>query len=351
MKALVAILFWGFFFVPQLFARDKSDVIVMNNGDHMTCEIKGLSDGVLYVSFDYIQGTSSVDWLKVHSLESKQLFIVTTGDGLVYTGAIKTDDSAAERPIRIVPAEASERPVAVQRSSVTSVTETSSNFWQRFNGNISTGVTYSKGNQSTQYNLGSSLAYVRTRWVASAALNSTLTANSGVQASTRNSLDLTARRLLPWNNWFYTGLGDFLQSSEQQIKLQENLGGGIGRYLKNTNRSTILVAGGLGWQNITYSEAIQSQAPQSVLAGFAFAQMKFFRFDRTNLTIDVSAFPALTQPGRIYAIANAAYYVKIFRKIDWNISFYGNWDNAPPPNLSGSNYGTTSGLSYSFGNR
>jgi putative salt-induced outer membrane protein YdiY len=351
MKALVAILFCGFFFVPQLFARDKSDVIVMNNGDHLTCEIKGLSDGVLYVSLDYIQGTSSVDWLKVHRLESKQLFIVTTGNGSVYTGAIRTDDNAAERPIRIVPTETSEQPVVVQRSSVTSVTETSSNFWERFSGNISTGTTYSKGNQSTQYNLGSSLQYVRTRWTAGVSLNSTLTSNSGVNASTRNSLDFNARRLLPWNNWFYMGLADFLQSSEQQIKLQENLGGGVGRYLKNTNRSTILVAGGLGWQNITYSEAIQPQTPQGVLAGLAFAQMKFFKFDRTNLTIDVSAFPALTQPGRIYSIANAAYYVKIFGKIDWDISFYGNWDNRPPRNLSGSNYGTTSGLSYSFGNK
>ena len=48
-----------------LFARDKTDVMVMKNGDRMTCEIKGLDGGVLYVSFDYIDGTASVDWSKV----------------------------------------------------------------------------------------------------------------------------------------------------------------------------------------------------------------------------------------------------------------------------------------------
>ena len=42
-----------------LLARDKTDVIVMNNGDHLTGEIKGLDSGVLYVSMDYILGTSS----------------------------------------------------------------------------------------------------------------------------------------------------------------------------------------------------------------------------------------------------------------------------------------------------
>src|ERR1700758_2721242 len=49
-----------------LFARDKVDVLVMNNGDRLTCEIKGLSSGALYVGLDYVQGTVQVDWSKVH---------------------------------------------------------------------------------------------------------------------------------------------------------------------------------------------------------------------------------------------------------------------------------------------
>jgi hypothetical protein len=47
----------------------------------LTCEIKGLDAGVLYVSFDYIDGTTSVDWSKVARLESQQLFIVKTENG------------------------------------------------------------------------------------------------------------------------------------------------------------------------------------------------------------------------------------------------------------------------------
>ena len=65
-------------------------MIIMNNGDRLTGEIKGLNSGTLSVSFDYILGTSSVDWTKVDHLESKQLFIVKTQDGLVYTGTLRT---------------------------------------------------------------------------------------------------------------------------------------------------------------------------------------------------------------------------------------------------------------------
>ncbi|MGC1450412.1 MAG: hypothetical protein WA830_10275 [Candidatus Sulfotelmatobacter sp.] len=78
-----------------LLARDKTDVIVMKNGDRMTCQVKGLDAGVLSVSFDYIAGTTSVQWSKVARLESNQLFIVKTEDGSVYTGTLNTP----ERPL------------------------------------------------------------------------------------------------------------------------------------------------------------------------------------------------------------------------------------------------------------
>src|SRR5689334_24686023 len=84
-----------------LLAREKTDVLVMKNGDRMTCEVKGLDAGVLYVSFDYIDGTASVDWSKVARLESNQLFVVKTETGKVYTGTLTTTETAADRPVKI----------------------------------------------------------------------------------------------------------------------------------------------------------------------------------------------------------------------------------------------------------
>ena len=88
------------FSVP-ICARDKTDVMVMTNGDRLTCEIKGLDAGVLYVSFDYIDGTASVNWSKVARLESNQLFVVKTEGGAVYTGILRTPDTTSDRPVKI----------------------------------------------------------------------------------------------------------------------------------------------------------------------------------------------------------------------------------------------------------
>src|SRR5271165_1768564 len=101
MKLPAAILSCVLLVATPLFARDKSDVLVMNNGDRVTCEIKGLSASVLYVSIDYIDGTASVDWSKVRHVESKQLFIVKTEDGSVYTGTLSMAETGGARPMRI----------------------------------------------------------------------------------------------------------------------------------------------------------------------------------------------------------------------------------------------------------
>lgn len=333
-----------------LFAREKTDVLVMKNGDRLTGEIKGLDSGVLYVSFDYILGTSSVQWSKVSWLESKQLFIVKTADGSVYTGTLSTAETEEKRPVQIEVVESPQRQTVLPRTQIVKVSETSENFWQRFNGGIDTGIIYSKGNQTTQYSVGAQLNYLRERWSADASYDSTLSSSSGAaSAATRNQINLSAMRLLPWKNWFYTGIGSFLQSSEQDIHLQSNLGVGIGRYLKNTNHVQIALIGGVAWQHTDYKQSVVAVPAEEIGAALIGAQVKFFRFNKTNLTLTTSAFPALNELGRIFVNTNATYYIKITGDLSWNISFYGNWDNQPPNHYSSSDYGSSSGLTYSFG--
>ncbi len=347
MSVRAAVLATALLMTLPLLAREKDDVLVMKNGDRLTCEIKGLDSGVLYVSFDYILGTSSVQWSKVAFLESKQLFIVKTTDGLVYTGTLSTAESEEKRPVEIEVVESQGKETELPRTEVVKMSQTSDSFWHRFTGDIDSGIQYSKGNETTQYNLGADLAYLRERWSANASYDSTLSSSSGAEsAATRNQVNFSAQRLLRWNNWFYTGLGTFLQSSTQDIALQTNFGGGVGRYLKNTNHAQIAVVAGLAWQRTSYKDLV---APQDVGAALVAAQLKLFRFNKTNLSVTASAFPAFTEPGRIFVNTNATYYLKITGDLSWNVSFYGNWDNQPPNHFSGSDYGTSSGLSYNFG--
>jgi hypothetical protein len=333
-----------------LYARDKTDVMVMTNGDRITCAVKGLEKGVLYVDLDYIDGTVSVDWSKVARLESRQLFYVKTEDGSVYTGTLSTPD-AGGRPVKIHVMEGPEHEAVIDAPQIVRMTATSENFWKRFDGEIDFGTIYSKGNQSTQYSLGSATNYIRELWGANAGFDSNLSSSTGVNVSTRNFVYLNAYHWLPGNHWFYSGLSSFLQSSEQGIDLQSTLGGGVGRYLTNTNFASVKVLGGLAWQNTSYQHSVVPPGGPNLAAALISAEAKLFRFSKTNLDATAGIFPALSEPGRVRFNTNVAYHIKLFSNLKWNISFYGNWDNRPPPGFSGSDYGTSSGVSWTFGLR
>ncbi len=338
-------------FPSSLVASEKKDVLVMRNGDHITCEVKGLSAGVLSIKLSYVQGTIDVQWSEVDRLESNQVFLVKTETGAVYTGRLLPASVSGDRAVKIEIATVPESAVEVPRSQIVKLNQSAESFPRRFNGAINTGILYSKGNQSTQFNLSSQVEYLRERWSSQASFDSSFAASRGDNVSTRNQVNLSGMRLLPWNKWFYSGSGTFLQSSVQGIDLQTTLGGGIGHYLRNSNRATVYVLGGIAWQNARYGSVPPGQGAQNTAAALVASEVKVFRFKKTNLGLSAAILPDLSGPERVRATTNATYYVKIVSDLSWNFSFYGNWDSRPPQTLSGSDYGTSSGLSWTFGDR
>ena len=345
------ILCTALFFSMPLFAEKDMDVLFMKNGDRLTCEIKGLSDGVLSVKLNYVDGAISVQWSQVARMESTRLFLVHTESGEVYTGKLSTTGESDDPPIKIEIAAAPPKEVEVAQRKIIKLNQTSETFWSRFDGAVNTGILYSKGNESAQFNIGSQVEYIRERWSSQLNLNSSLASNSGTTLTTRNQVDLSTLRLLRWNNWFYAGSASFLQSSVQEIKLQTTLVGGIGRYLMNTNRASIYVIGGLGWQNADYGENAVDQGIQNTAVGFVATDVKVFKFKKTKLDISASFIPAISDAGRVHFNTNATYYLKVINDLSWNVSFYGSWDSRPPATFPKSDYGSSSGLSWTFGNR
>lgn len=331
-------------------ARPKTDVLVMKNGDRITGEVKNLEGGVLKVDLDYVDGTISIDWLKVARLESNFLFLVLLQDGSIYSGRVIHTAAIEGAPIKLE-IRSGEESVVVDKTSVVRMTQTSDTFVKRLSGKVTLGASYAKGNNSTQYNLGSELDYRQIRWGTKISLNSNLSSSTGAATATRNQLDWGAYRVLSRKNYFLTGIAGLLQSSVQEIERQTIFGVGLGRYLKNTNQVRLTTSGGVGWQRTNYTPTAQNRRTQDIGVAVVSSNLEVFTFKKTRLDLTGSLLPAVTEAGRLFAKINASYYLKVFGKIDWNLSFYGNWDTRPPGQLQGSDYGSSTGLSYTFGNK
>jgi hypothetical protein len=342
------ILIFSTLLIAPIAARPKTDVLVMRNGDRLTCEIKKLDKGVLFVGLDYVDGTISVQWSQVARLESNQLFLVQTAGGSQYQGTLRTAESAAGQPVKIEIEDGPQQRDVLDRKDVVEVGQTSASFWRRFSGSIDSGMIYTKGNDTTQYNLGSQVTFRKERWTAEANFSSAFSSSSGATSTSRNQLNLQGLRLVRKQNWFYSTLASFLQSSEQSINLQTSLGGGVGRYLKNTNRARISMTGGFVWQGTQYQPSGEGVVSQNAVAAFIAGNIQAFRFKKTALSLTANLLPVLSQAGRVRFNTNASYSIQVINNLWWKFSFYGNWDNHPPLNLSGTDYGMSSGLSYSF---
>jgi hypothetical protein len=344
---LSAAILWG----PTAAVGPKTDVLYMKNGDRMTCEIKTMDAGAIYVGLDYVDGTISVEWSRIARLTSPRLFLVELDDGSVYTGHIGVNPVEGTDSVLVEITELDGARVAIDKSRIAGLSRTSDSFWGRLNGNVTSGVSFTKGNTTTTYNISSNVNYPRPKWSATATFNSNLSSSAGASTSTRNQLNLTAGHLMRWNNWFYTGFGGGLQSAEQQIALQTNLGGGVGHYFKKTSTVRISGVGGLVWQETAYEASVTSTDNQSMVGAMLLGQAQYVRFKRMSLTLMANAIPSLSQPGRFYFNTNASYFLKLFGTVNWNLSFYGNWDTQPPAGTSGNDYGFNSGLSWTFGNQ
>jgi hypothetical protein len=349
MKLLFSAVVW---LAMPAFARDKTDVLVMQNGDRITCEVKRLEGGILEASLDYVDGTIAIDWQKVARLESGDMFLVELQDGSIYSGKVITPQSLPGTPVKLEIQEAgAPEPVPVARDEVVRMTQTSASFLQRFDGGVTVGSIFSKGNSTTQYNIASDLEYEETGWATGVRYSSNLSSSTGADTATRNQIDVNTYRAFEGKTYFLAGTAGYLQSSVQGIQNQISLAAGAGVFLKKTNRVRLTLLGAPGWQRTTYLESGTDQRIQDIAVFVVNSALRVFQFKKTRLETRASLIPALSEPGRVFLKTNVDYYLKLFGKIDWNFSVYGNWDNRPPEQLSGSDYGYSTGLSWSFGNR
>jgi hypothetical protein len=155
--------------------------------------------------------------------------------------------------------------------------------------------------------------------------------------------------MLPTGNWYYAGLADFLESSVQGIDLQNTLGGGVGRIFRPSADASYAFYGGIVWQQINYKSTADPAPTQNAASAILGARVELFQFDKTALLVTTNVLPSISEAGRVHATLNFSYYVKLWGKLNWDWTVYANYDNRPPAGFATSDYGTSTGISISFG--
>jgi Protein of unknown function, DUF481 len=299
----------------------RKDVVIMNNGDHFTGEVKRLQNGLLYVETDYVSGSVGLDWNQVESVQSTATYRIVLNNGKRLEGRIEKVSGEKAKEADFLIREATEE-VQVPSVEIVSIETKKPTFWRQLQGAIDLGYSFTSGNSQTALNVNTSAAYRTAGWEAATAFDSTFGGQAGASKTNRQDLQLTFAKFLNRNSYLLA-LSDFLHSSQLSW-----LAG-----LVFVDESFDTKAGQPSGQHAEGLLGLQ----------YSLVRFKFGEFDSQLLT-----FPGLTDTGRIRVTTNNSINIKLTNNFHFAFTFWDNFDSRPPMTAKRNELGVSSGIGWSF---
>jgi len=306
----------------QFLAAEKTDIVILNNGDRITGEIKELSRGRLKFNTDNA-GTILFEWDKIAYVKSKNNFELVTEEKKEFFGSIDFD-TTANLLLLITAADS----VRLEPLTVVEMNQIEESFWKRLDLSIDLGFTYTKASRVGQLLLNCDAGFRRRKLTSDLSLSSTITMLADRETTERHSLSSQTIYFFS-RPWGWGGTGTIERSSELGIDVRLLLGAGIGRHLIQTNFNQLGFLGGIQYNR----EWVAGGEPgQGNLEAFVLISYEQYRFDTPELDLSTSLklFPNLTPIDRFREEFSLDLKWELIADLFWKLNFYELYDSKPP---------------------
>lgn len=182
----------------------RHDLVIMQNGDHLSGEVKKLENGVLFLDTDYVSGSIQLNWLQVENVQSTGAYQIVLKDGTHLSGSIDKV-SATDAPGRDFEIKTGNREVRAAGVDVVNIKSEKPNLWRQLTGAIDFGYDFTSGNSQTAFTSDASANYAATNWAAGASFTSSFSGQSHGSTTNLAEVQAFAERYLSRNS-FLTGL-------------------------------------------------------------------------------------------------------------------------------------------------
>jgi hypothetical protein len=322
-----------------LAAAQRTDVVLLTNGDHVTGEIKKLYEGLLEVKTDHM-GTVQIEWPFVEEVTSQTDFEVVLEDGQRLYGPLRPAAEKGEIEVRGVEAE------TVALAVVVDLAPLKKSFLDQLAGSASVGFSFSQSNTVTTWTGSAMVSYLTRKHLATLSLSSYLNSQQDTDPTTRNVVGFSFARFLA-NRWSVIQLTDFLQSDELGVDLRTTLGGAVGRSIVRSNRNVLTPIAGVVYSNSLFTGSTPSRNEMLAITGLRYSLFTFGAH-KTTFTTFFSFLPSLTESGHLRLDLESRLRIKLFSDFYWSLDLYENFDNDPPLGGAQSDFGLSTSLGWTF---
>jgi hypothetical protein len=299
----------------------RTDVIELFNGDRVTGEIKSYSAGRITMETDFASDLS-IKWNRIISVTSAKEFEVETTEGKYLYGTLAP--STPPGKLTVVSASGNE---TLEFLSVVRISPIYQSFWRRFDGSLDVGFNYTQSNDFIQFTLNGNATFRRPTFAATITASSFFASQQGVPSSQRANLALGYQKFRS-NRWFIGGFGGLDRNLDLGLDLRVTLGGGVGRYLIQTNQSSLSALIGISGDHEDPVDGVSSYEAALVLGG----QYSTFTYNFPKITVAASlqVIPYLTDKGRVRLEFQAQAKREIIRDFYLSLSIFDSFDSRDP---------------------
>lgn len=320
----------------------KTDVVILENGDQITGEIKELTRGRLSYSTDDM-GTISIEWEHILRIASSQYFEVQLSSGEKYYGQIEA--AVEPRWMVVTIAEFSD---TLRMPSVVRIVPIEATFWERLGGYVDLRFNFQQANLVRDLTIGGQVKY-RTRKTFNVLNFEVYFQNQETGGeSSRNSVGYEINRFVA-RKW--TALVSILLEQEEQFDLDRRitLGGGGSLILTQTNHGSLRTTAELQWMNEQFTDEEEASNNLEVNLG---AQGEYYLFDspKTDITSSLAILPNLTDWGRVRIEFDARLSYELLSDFTIALTVRERFDSRPPSETptNKNNFSTTLSVGYTF---
>ncbi|HWM28553.1 MAG TPA: DUF481 domain-containing protein [Woeseiaceae bacterium] len=319
----------------------KTDIVVLVNGDAVTGEVKSFDFGSLRYSTDSM-GTVQIDWEDIVAITSKQSLQVENVDGTRYFGSV--EPGGEDYQIRVV---THSGPVDLSMRRVVRMTpiETDERWWQRVDGSLSFGFNTQKGSEVTTLNLAFDASYRTLNWLAGVTINSAITDQPSEETSTRQNVGFNYQRFRP-SRWFTSWFASWETNDELGINSRVLGGGGLGRYILQTNKNQLSATAGL----VVTHESFIGETDSTVNAE-GLIQVKYLHRNlepESFISFTTSIYPLLEDLSSYRAETDLTYRHEFIEDLFFDLTVYRSYLSDPTEGAVSTDYGVTTSIGYSF---
>jgi len=318
---------------------DKTDIVVLKNGDRITGEVKTLQARLLEFDTDAM-GTVVIEWRYIERIISTENQSVDTTDGRRYLGRLTAVEGSED-----IGVQTSTGLVELEPDKVFSAWPVKSTFWDRSDLDISLGFDYQKSTDITDLNLSINWEHRKVSRVTTASLSTDITQQPSADDQQRSQLQFAQQYIRP-SRRFNAWLGSAESNESLDLDYRVYAGGVYGKYLIRESNHWLSMSGGL----VATEEKYIGTSSTTSLEAVGNVQFNLYRYadPERALHATLTLFPSLTETGRLRSEFKTTFKLELVNNLYWSMQLYYQSDNDPPSTTAvDTDYGITTGVGWS----